>query len=252
MDQHRFEALIRAWRGVPSRRHLLRGLAGAGFGLGVARLPAGGEAKRRNTIKSKNTGQGKGKPRLSARKGQSLCKRNGAKCTTSGKNCKKRFCLNAPFTIEANWTKTADHDTYLFVPAENETTGPSPFIHHACTPDTSKCEEEYPFACVNKDEQQSGSEITTIHQLLPGTYEYWVELATTTPAGELTIVLKDNDGRVVRQWTNPANDSATIDVGWHVFDVNGNNGRVTSIDELNEPGYLPDAAHDPNTNVCPQ
>jgi hypothetical protein len=157
--------------------------------------------------------------------------------------------MNAPFTIEAIWTEsTADHDTVLFVPQENEATGPFPFIHHGCNPDDG-CAATYPFACVSRDAQGPGNEITTVHELLPGTYEYWIELYTTTPASELTIVLKDSGGRVMRRWQNPANP-VNKQVGWHVFDVDGRHGRVTAIDELIDEA-LERGAHDPNTNVCP-
>lgn len=47
MDQNRFAALTRALSSVPSRRHLLRGLAGAGWGLGALTLPSFVNAKKR-------------------------------------------------------------------------------------------------------------------------------------------------------------------------------------------------------------
>ena len=62
-------------------------------------------------------------------------------------------------------------------------------------------------------------------------------------------MLKDSGGRVVRRWTNPANLPPT-QVGWHVFDIDGDDGRVTSIDERIDQA-LEDGAHDPNTNACP-
>jgi hypothetical protein len=51
MNQNRFGVLARALIGVPSRRHLLRGLAGAGLGWGVARLPDATEAKKKRKKK---------------------------------------------------------------------------------------------------------------------------------------------------------------------------------------------------------
>jgi len=61
-------------------------------------------------------------------------------------------------------------------------------------------------------------------------------------------VLKDNGGRVVRQWLNPANPGS--ENGWHVFDIDGTTGLITSIDELIDDG-VPQGAHDPATDVCP-
>lgn len=46
MDQQRFHAVTRLMTTLPSRRHLLRGLAGAGLGLGIARLPDLVEARK--------------------------------------------------------------------------------------------------------------------------------------------------------------------------------------------------------------
>jgi hypothetical protein len=44
VDEHRIAAMTRLLTGVPSRRDMLRGLAGAGIGLGVARVPSGAAA----------------------------------------------------------------------------------------------------------------------------------------------------------------------------------------------------------------
>jgi hypothetical protein len=178
-----------------------------------------------------------------------FCRKDGSPCTKKGSKCKAGFCLTAPFTIEANWTVEADHDAVLFVPTENDATGPFPFIFFDCvsSPNLS-CDVDYPFACFSGDVQTSGSEIATIFQVLPGTYEYWNEIDGDTEAGELTIVLRDNGGRIMRQWTNPANPGS--ENGWHVFDIDGNTGLITSIDELIDGG-VPEGAHDPSTNVCP-
>ena len=47
MDQHHFDTLTRSLTSVPSRRTLLRSLAGLGLGLGVARLPQAAAAKKK-------------------------------------------------------------------------------------------------------------------------------------------------------------------------------------------------------------
>jgi hypothetical protein len=233
VDQKHFDILTHSVSGFPSRRHLLRGLAAAGLGLGVARLPDLAAAKNRRKRKPKS------------RKG--LCQKNGSACSKPGKNCKQQYCLRAPFTIEARWTESSrsDHDAFLFVPPEDATTGPAPHIYWSCTPTTSTCEEAYPFACLNQDAYGPGDEITTIHQLLPGTYEYWVRLYQETPVGEVTIVLKDGNGRIVREWANPANPS-TGDVYWHVFDFDGATGRVSAFDDR-----TPQPVPLPTTDVCP-
>lgn len=225
-----FDVLTRSVSGVPSRRHVLRGLAGAGFVVGRVRLSDRAEAKQRKRKPKRRTG---------------LCQKDGSPCHTPGKRCKQRYCLHAPFTIEANWPEQAGHAIVLFVPPEHATTGPAPYIHDGCKPDEYDCEGTYPFACVDGDDQTAGPKVTTINRRLPGSYEYWIELGATTVAGEATVSLKDSTGRVVRQWANPAGQ-----ISWHVFDVDGRDGRVTAIDALIDEA-LPVGAHDPSTHVCP-
>ena len=53
MDQHRFDTLTRSLSGASSRRALLRGLAGLGLGLGIARLPQTAAAKKRKQNKKR-------------------------------------------------------------------------------------------------------------------------------------------------------------------------------------------------------
>ncbi|MGH2618113.1 MAG: twin-arginine translocation signal domain-containing protein [Thermomicrobiales bacterium] len=233
LNEQRFDVLAHSVSGVPSRRRLLGALTAAGAGLGLTQLPKSADARRKE------------KPRK--RKG--LCKKNGTACTRPNKTCQKRYCLNAPFTIAAVWTQSRDHDTYFFVPPQDEATGPSSYIRFSCNPDNSFCEETYPFACVSQDAPGPGDEITTIHQFLPGTYEYWINLYKTTPAGEVTVALKDSNDRVVRQWTSPANPADTK-LGWHVFDIDGRDGRVTAIDALHDDD--PPSINYPSTNVCPK
>jgi hypothetical protein len=179
------------------------------------------------------------------------CRRNGARCQKKSKQCQARFCLRAPVGIKAGWTNAnGDHDSFLFVPRHGNSTDDSPYIHYNCTPGNSDCETEYPFACVSQDAYGPGDEITTIHQFLPGTYEYWIELDSATPAGEVTVFVRDADaGKLVRSWTSPAN--LTLGQrGWHVFDIDGATRSLTSIDQL-IANKLPEGAHDPVTWVCP-
>ena len=62
MDQNRFETVTRSLTSLPSRRALLRGLAGLGFGFGIARLPQAGEAKPKRKLQRKQHKQNKTQP----------------------------------------------------------------------------------------------------------------------------------------------------------------------------------------------
>lgn len=152
--------------------------------------------------------------------------------------------MRAPLTISAIWQSARNHDTWLFVPPQDGATGPRPQIDYDCNQTNSPCAAQYPFACVSRDAGGPGDEVTTIFELLPGNYEYWIS-SQLAPAGELTIDLTDRDGRVVRSWSNPAVTSALIN-NWHVFDLDGTTGRVTSVDA--PPATFPL----PVTNVCPE
>jgi hypothetical protein len=236
MEQNRFDVTPHALIPLPSRRAVLRGLAAAGLGWGVGRLPESAAAK---TKRKKKRRKGKDQTPAAPR-----CANDGAPCSNPGIACQERFCLQAPFAIEAIWAADdSDHDTYIFLPPEGGPTGPTPYIHFECNEGNSTCAVEFPFACVNRDAQGPGNEVATIYERPPGaTHQYWI-LLDTAPAGELTIVLTDRVGRVVRAWTNPANAGSNR-VAWHVFDIDGD-GRVTSIDTL--PGGLPNSA----AGVCP-
>lgn len=200
--------------------------------VGLGGLDSAGAKKKRRKRKSRGN----------------LCTRDGQTCAREGNGCRREFCLAGPFTITAAWTATGDHDTYLFLP-QNARVGPSPYIDWECSVDLALCDIGYPFACIEGGSDETGDEVTTIFQLLKGTYEYWLELVGTTAAGEVVVTVRDRGGRVVRQWENPANALAN-DVSWHVFNIDGGPGTVASVDEvLNE--LLPKAAGLPITYVCP-
>jgi hypothetical protein len=146
-------------------------------------------------------------------------------------------------TIEAIWESDRFHGTYLYVPPESEATGPFPFTHYGCSADGSACEARYPFACGTYDAQAPGDQVITVYKLLPGTYEYWIDLDDGAAAGELVIVLRDGGGRVVREWTNPANPTSQS-LAWHVCDCDGD-GRVRSVDRLLNGFYFE------GTDACP-
>jgi hypothetical protein len=212
MDQHDFDTWTR-------RRFAAVGGFSALIGLGLVER---GAAKKK-------------------KKSQSRCRPDGTHCGKEGKQCQAKFCLHAPFTVEASGTSEFDHDAYLFVPAQNAATGPSPYLNFSCNDANSHCATQYPFACIDGG-------VTTVHKLLAGTYEYWLQLHEGTLAGEVSVVLRDKGGRVVQQFESPAN-SADQERGWHVFDVDGKRGSVIAIDELADKN-LPRAAHDPITFVC--
>jgi hypothetical protein len=183
---------------------------------------------------------------------KTLCRRNGTRCKKKGKRCRAEYCLKTPFTIEAHWSNpNTDHDTFLFVPNQAGSNLPAPWISVSCNLFNSDCEDDvYPFTCVGQDAQGPGNEITTIRQLLPGTYEYWIGLPDGAPLADLAVQLRNANGRLMRTWISPANPSATDGRGWHVFDIDGANRSITSVDK-SFFGDLPLSAHIPYTNVCP-
>ena len=176
-----------------------------------------------------------------------LCTPTGGKCHKKSQKCRSSNCLRAPFTVTAHWTNPdTDHDTLLFVPPEHADDPPeSRVIPYGCPEATTRCEEAYPFACISEDARGPGDEITTFYKLLPGAYQYWVELGGESPRGDLTVVLRNRDGKLVRSWPSPANPSSVNEIGWHVFDINGATGSVKSVNTLPANG-IPDY-----TIVCP-
>lgn len=221
MDQQAFDA----W----TRRRFAAAAGGLSALIGLG-LSESGTAKKRKKKKPKN-----------------LCRPDGASCRKKGKQCQNRFCLQAPFTIEATWTSAFSHDAYLTVPKENASTRPGPYLNFACNEGNSNCEAKYPFACISEEQTAPGDGVTTVYKLLPGAYEYWVQIHADTERELVTIVLRDKGGRVVREWTNP--DVSGSERGWHVFDIDGQRGSFRSIDELADQS-LPKAAVDPFTFVC--
>jgi hypothetical protein len=142
MDQHRMLTLTRALARVPSRRDVLRGLAGVGLGFGAFRLPDATGAKKRskkpplNAFGCLNVGQkcrGKdstccsghcqGKKPKKGQKDKSTCiAHNTGGCTVERSACftgnqsslcgPQAVCLattgNAPFCAAATFTQEAN------------------------------------------------------------------------------------------------------------------------------------------------
>jgi hypothetical protein len=210
-----------------------RRFAAAAGGLSATLLGiAGGDAKKKRKPKKKKVNR---------------CRPDGGRCGKESKQCQAKFCLRTRFTIEATWNSGFPHDAYLIVPEENASTGPGPYFNFTCNEANSQCESKYPFACITESNSAPGEGITTIYTLLPGTYEYWIQLHDQTDAMELKIVLRNKNGDVVREWRNQENQN--VDRGWHVFNIDGKTGSITSIDELADQ-TLPKAAVDPFTFVC--
>ncbi|MGH2616837.1 MAG: hypothetical protein ACRDJC_16500 [Thermomicrobiales bacterium] len=231
MDDNRFDALTRAVTASGSRRALFGALTA---GAGLLRGAAGAAGKKKQKRK----------------KGKNLCRADGSQCKKENKRCKAKFCLKTPFTIEARWTnENTDQDTVLFVPNEAGSLDPSPFIDQRCNSDDTNDGTLYPFAFVSGDAQGPGDEITTIRQLLPGAYEFWIELFVMSPAADLTVLLRNANGTVLRGWTSPANPDPSVQRGWHVFNIDGAKHSITSVDQLHDDHPLNENV--PVTNACP-
>ncbi len=67
MDQTRFAVMTRLLRRIPSRRDVLRGLVGAGLGLGFVGLADPAEAKKKHKRKKKKKRSAKASRRSAAR-----------------------------------------------------------------------------------------------------------------------------------------------------------------------------------------
>jgi hypothetical protein len=228
MDSSRFDRFIATFGARTGRRMLLQGAAALGaavFGGALVRDVA--EAR-------------------------TLCRKNGSKCKKKGRKCKAKFCLATPFTIEARWSNAnSDHDTYLFVPAEKASNDPSPWVASPwCTAAWSNCENDvHPFICISQDATGPGDEITTVRRLLSGKYEVWMELANGSAQGDLEVIVRNANGRVIRSWSSPGNPEPQIDLGWHVFDINGATHSIASVDKRVNAEFPWN--HTETTNACP-
>jgi hypothetical protein len=235
MDELTFDDITRTLVNEQPRRTVLRRALVSGIGslaaaslAGIA-LPDAAAAKR-------------------------LCRKNGSRCKQKGKRCKARYCrpeaagLRTPFTIEARWGDgNSSHDTYFLVPNAEGNTDPFPYVSYWCRPGQTECESDvYPYVCI--DDSGPVDQLVTVRRLLSGVYEYWLEV---DPAGvdEVTVLLRNADGRVLRSWVMPPNPFSTPEEnGWHVFDLDGSTGHITTVDQFfakRPPALFPDM-----TDVC--
>ncbi len=76
VNQHRISRLTLAWHGVPSRRDVMRALAGLGLGLGAAHLPDLAAARKKRKHRTR-----KGKPN------EFGCLSVGQRCTKADQCC---------------------------------------------------------------------------------------------------------------------------------------------------------------------
>jgi hypothetical protein len=123
MDQHHLSPLTRALISVPSRRDVLRGLAGVGFGLGVYRLPEGTEAKKK----------GKKKPKKNAFN----CLAVGQKCAGRDGKCCSGICQGKrPKKGKQDKSKCVTHNAGICIAeADSCTAG----VEVPCNPTNPSC-----------------------------------------------------------------------------------------------------------------
>jgi uncharacterized protein YfaP (DUF2135 family) len=89
-----------------------------------------------------------------------------------------------------------------------------------------------PYASLDVDETEGyGPETITIHDLQAGTYHYWVHRFSDDAelAGSEAVVEVYGSGGLLSSYTAP---STGTDEYWHVFDINGSNGSVQSVNQL--------------------
>lgn len=115
MDQHRARNLTHALAAAPSRRGVLRGLAGAGLGCGAARLPAIAEAEKRRKPKAKPCG-----PCQTRRKGRCRAKPDGARCRECG-SCRGGVC--APDKVSCGPCRECDDAGFCVVKQDDASCG---------------------------------------------------------------------------------------------------------------------------------
>lgn len=230
MDAHRFDALTRASVASGSRRAVVVALAAVTGLLGNAGVAVGKKKGGRNQI---------------------LCRPDGRPCKKQSDRCKRKFCLKTPFTIEARWSSSSqDHDAILFVPNEPGNTDPFPYIDYGCLASDTNNGTLYPFAFMSGDVQAGpGAEIATVRRLLAGKYEFWGRIHGPAASGDLTVRLRNANGKVIGAWDSPPNPSGSVLLDWHVFDINGVTHSVTVSGKV--VNGLFDTVRPDTTYVCP-
>jgi hypothetical protein len=173
-------------------------------------------------------------------------------CTCPPPPAAAEIHVQPPFTIEqhrAAFLANVDFGVTLFVPNAPGATFPHPWVDATCESDDTLDGVQYPFLFVSRNGPSGDERNTTVRHLLPGRYEYIVSLESqATNANEVLVLLRDASGVVVQWWGNPTKAQNGPGV-WHVFDLEGATGRVVTINQSRV--VLFDAAHLPETDVCP-
>ena len=128
MDQQRFVALTRTVSSLPSRRDILRGLAGVGLGLGALRQPETAEAKKRKKKKKK-------KPQLPLN--AFGCLDVGQPCRGNSANCCSGICQGVkPKKGKKDTSSCVAHNTGICYPDSDSCTLAVPVL---CNPSKPSC-----------------------------------------------------------------------------------------------------------------
>ena len=89
----------------------------------------------------------------------------------------------------------------------------------------------------------------TIRRLITGKYEVWGRIHGPAASGDLKVILRNANGKVVRAWSSPPNPSGSTLLDWHVFDIKGGSHSVTGSGET-VTGLFSTVRPD-TTYVCP-
>jgi hypothetical protein len=220
MDAHRFDGFVKI---LSTRRSILGLVAGCAALLGVGHELA----------VAKN-----------------LCRKNGTRCKEESRRCQSKFCLKTPFRIEARWDSgSQDHDAVLFVPNAPGNSDPFPFIVYDCSAADTNDGALYPFAFSSGDAQGPGDEVFTVRRLIGGKYEFWARIHGPAASGDLKVILRNANGKVVRAWSSPPNPSASPLLDWHVFSIKGGSHSVSGAGET-VTGLFSTVRPD-TTDICP-
>jgi hypothetical protein len=118
LNQHRIAVVTRSLTSVPSRRDVLRGLVGAGLGLGAARLPAVVAAKKKRKKKVKPNAFGCLNVDAACKNADQCCSGicEGKKCRAHGiGTCDQKMpgaCTNPDPELTGRSTTTSDVRQY--------------------------------------------------------------------------------------------------------------------------------------------
>src|SRR5215212_6411401 len=123
MQKHQVAALTLTMNRVPSRRDIVRGLVGAGFGFGSLRQMETGEASKKKKTKTKPNVFG--------------CLNLGQPCAGNSARCCSGICHGRkPRKGKKDTSKCAVHNTGICAAGSDLCTSG---LHHACHPSNPNC-----------------------------------------------------------------------------------------------------------------